>query len=148
MTNHFHVVLQVPAETISRGMQVVCGDYAQGFNWRHDLTGHLFQGRFRAEVIDEHAYLYDAIRYVDLNPERAGAVTRAEDWQWSGHGANIGRAQPRPFHVLSWLADFGTTATGAAAAYADFVAAGRAAPPTSVTSLAAMSGVRPRTWPL
>jgi REP element-mobilizing transposase RayT len=149
MTNHFHLVLQVPAETISRGMQAFCGDYAQSFNWRHDLTGHLFQGRFHAEVIADDPYLYEAIRYVDLNPERAGAVTRAEDSGWSGHRANLGLAPPRPFHDLSWLSNFGPTTTRAAAAYNDFVAAGRASRAATATpamspatsSLAGMYGV-------
>src|SRR5579875_1754136 len=58
MTNHVHLVLDVPAETISRGIQRVCGEYAQEFNWRHDLTGHLFQGRFHSRAIADESYLF------------------------------------------------------------------------------------------
>lgn len=121
MSNHVHLVLDVPFGTISRGMQLVCGDYAQGFNWRHGYTGHLFQGRFRSDAVEDERYLYELIRYVDLNPERAGAVSRAEQWRWSSHRAHLGLEPPRPFHDPSWAQSFGATERGAAAAYGAFV---------------------------
>lgn len=83
MTNHVHLVVDVPAGTISKGMQLVSGDYAQGFNRCHGLTGHLLQGRFRAEPVLHEAYLFELARYVDLNPERAGVVSNAKRWAWS-----------------------------------------------------------------
>lgn len=117
MTNHLHLVLGVPAGAISHGMQLLCGDYAQGFNWRHGFTGHLFQGRFRAEVVRHELHVFEAIRYVDLNPERAGM----ESWQWSSYWAHVRLEKPRPFHDTSWVRRFGTTWTAAAAAYERFV---------------------------
>ena len=129
MTNHVHLVLETPAGTISRGMQLVCGDYAQGFNWRHGHTGHLFQGRFRSDAVDKEAYLAEVIRYVDLNPERAAVVASAEEWRWSSYRAHLGLNPPQPFHDVSWVRSFGSTPRSAAAAYANFVQADRLARP-------------------
>ena len=117
MTNHFHLVLDVPERTISPGMQLLCGDYAQAFNRRHGFNGHLFQARFRAEVAKSERQVYEAIRYVDLNPERAGI----EPWRWSSYSAHVGLERPRRFHDTSRVRRFGTTPSGAAAAYERFV---------------------------
>ena len=117
MTNHFHLVLAVPEGAISGGMQLLCGDYAQGFNWRYGLTGHLFQGRFAAEVAKHEMQVFEAIRYVDLNPERAGM----EGWRWSSYWAHVRLEAPRPFHDTAWVRRFGATWSSAAAAYERFV---------------------------
>ncbi|MDX6481564.1 MAG: REP-associated tyrosine transposase [Gaiellaceae bacterium] len=117
MTNHFHLVIAVPAGTISRGMQLLCGDYAQGFNRRHGFTGHLFQGRFHAEAVRHEMHVYEAIRYVDLNPARAGM----DPWRWSSYWAHVRLEQPRRFHDTSWVRRFGTTWSSAAVAYERFV---------------------------
>lgn len=126
MTNHLHLVVDVPEETISRGMQLVCGDYGQGFNWRHDLTGHLFQGRFHSRAIADERHMFEVIQYVDLNPERAGLVSTADQWPWSSHRAHLQLERPRSFHDVSWVRSFGSTAEGAAAAYAEHVQGARA----------------------
>ena len=117
MTNHFHLVLGVPERTISGGMQLLCGDYAQDFNWRHGFTGHLFQGRFHAEVIDDERQIFEAIRYVDLNPERAGI----EPWRWSSYWAHVRVEAPRPFHDTAWVRRLGASWSDAAVAYERFV---------------------------
>ena len=126
MTNHVHLVLDVPAETISRGMQLVSGEYGQWFNWRHGHVGHLFQGRFHDSSVTDDEHLSELIPYVDLNPERGGVVERAERWPWSSHRAHLGLDPPRPFHDSAWVRGFGMTAEGAAAAYAEHVQAARA----------------------
>jgi REP element-mobilizing transposase RayT len=125
MTNHVHLVLDVPAATISKGMQLVSGEYGQGFNWRHGYSGHLFQGRFHAVSVLDDEHLLELVPYVDLNPERAGIVDSAELWRWSSHRAHLGLEPPRPFHDVSWVRSFGSTAEGAAAAYAAHVQAAR-----------------------
>lgn len=125
MTNHVHLVLDVPAGTISRGMQLVSGEYGQGFNWRHGYTGHLFQGRFHAAAVLDDEHLVELVPYVDLNPERAGLVESAERWRWSSHRAHLGTDPPRAFHDLSWVRSYGSTAESAAAAYAEHVQAAR-----------------------
>jgi putative transposase len=125
MTNHVHLVVAVPGGTISKGMQLICGDYGQEFNWRHGLTGHLFQGRFRAEPVMHERYLFELARYVDLNPERAGVVSNAKRWNWSSCRAHLNLEPPRPFHDPVWIRQFGATTERAAAAYARYLEAGR-----------------------
>lgn len=96
MNNHYHLVLQTRRANLSRLMRLVNGAYAQGFNQRHGLVGHLFQGRFHAVHVDRDAYLLEVCRYTDLNPVRAGLVDSADDWEWSSCRAHCGLvAAPR-----------------------------------------------------
>ena len=90
MPNHVHVIA-VPSdvESLSDTIQCVDGTYATLFNGLYDTTGHLWEGRFFSCVMDE-AYLWNAVRYVELNPVRAGLVARAEDYPWSSAAAHCG----------------------------------------------------------
>ncbi len=74
LDNHFHLVLETPDPTLSRGMQWFQAKYAQRFNRRHQRVGHLFQGRFKAFLVDKETYLLEVLRYVALNPVRAHMV--------------------------------------------------------------------------
>jgi putative transposase len=124
MTNHVHLVLDVPGQTLSRGMQLLSGRYAQAYNRRHGWIGHLFQGRFHSVVVEEEGHSLELARYVVLNPERAGAVARAVDWRWSSHRALLGKAPAPAFLDAQWtLRQFGRDTVRARAAYASFVAA-------------------------
>jgi len=137
MGNHVHLVAEVPEGTISRGMQWLNGRYGQAFNVRHGVSGHVFQGRFRSERVEDERYAVDLVRYVDLNPERAGLVGDAAEWPWSSYRALAGLAEPRSFHDVGWLLDrLAPTRERAHAAYAAFVAEGRSQPlpPTLDTS--------------
>jgi len=84
MPNHYHAVIESSTPRLSSGMHRLNGRYAQDFNSRHDLVGHVFEGRYRSRVIGEEEYLAAACRYVRDNPLRAGLCQRAEDWPWSG----------------------------------------------------------------
>jgi putative transposase len=129
MTNHVHLVIDVPAFTISRGMQILNGQYAQAFNRRHGYVGHLFQGRFHASLVDTEPYLLQVSRYVVLNPSRAGMVQEAVEWRWSSHRAVLGKEQPPPFLDTRWtLVQFARRRELARQAYADFIAAGEPRP--------------------
>ena len=75
---------------LSRLMQQLNGVYTQAFNRRHGLVGHLFQGRFKAILVDREAYLLALCRYVERNPVAAGLVARPEDWPWSSCQAHLG----------------------------------------------------------
>jgi putative transposase len=99
MTNHYHFVLELSDSTLSQGMQWLNARYAQLFNRRHKRTGHLFQGRFDARLVEKETHLLEVIRYDALNPVRAGIVELPENYEWSGHRAIAGLA-PAP----SWLA--------------------------------------------
>ncbi len=90
MGNHFHLVLHTRQANLSRLMRQVNGVYTQAFNRRYGLAGHLFQGRFKAILVDRDAYLVALCRYVERNPVAAGLVAAARDWQWSSCRAHIG----------------------------------------------------------
>ncbi len=72
--------------------------YTQTCNRRHHKVGHLFQGRFKAILVDREAYLLEVCRYVDLNPVRARMVPKPQDWAWSSYRAHLGQAP-----VPAWL---------------------------------------------
>jgi hypothetical protein len=75
-------------------MRQLNGVYTQATNRRHGLVGHLFQGRFKAVLVERDAYLRELARYVVLNPVRAGMVPEAGDWPWSSYRAMIGLEPP------------------------------------------------------
>ena len=125
MTNHVHLVLETPEGTLSRGMQLLSGRYAQAFNVRHGYAGHLFQGRFHAELVEDNGYGLELARYVDLNPVRAGAAARAAAWRWSSYRAHVGLERPRPFHDPCWApSQLAPEPKRARRPYAQFVEAG------------------------
>ena len=98
MGNHYHFVLHTRRANLSRLMRHVNGVYTQTFNRRHGKVGHLFQGRFKAILVDRDTYLLELCRYVELNPVRAGMVATPGDWPWSSYRAHVGDA-PTP----QWL---------------------------------------------
>src|SRR2546430_8439543 len=93
MSNHFHLLLEVVDVPTARIMQSLLTGYVRRFNAINQHKGHLFQGRYRAIVCDRDSYLLELVRYIHLNPVRAGLVKRPGDWQWSGHGEYLGRDQ-------------------------------------------------------
>lgn len=98
MGNHYHLVLHTRRANLSMLMRHINGVYTQAYNRRHRKVGHLFQGRFKAILVDRDAYLLEVCRYVDLNPVRANMVPQAADWPWSSYRAHVGSQVP-----LSWL---------------------------------------------
>ena len=98
MNNHVHLIAVPSREnSLSLALQRTHGDYAGYFNSRHSKTGHLWQGRFYGTVLDE-PHLWNAVRYVERNPVRAGIVKRATDYRWSSAAAHCGL---RPDRLLS-----------------------------------------------
>ena len=95
MGNHYHLVLHTRSGQLSRLMRHFNGVYTQRFNRRHGLVGHLFQGRFKAILVDHDAYLLALCRYVERNPVAAGIVSTIADWPWSSYPAHAG-AVPAP----------------------------------------------------
>ena len=91
MPNHTHIVA-VPngEESLSDAIQCADGTYATLFNALYETSGHLWEGRFFSCVMDE-MHLWNAIRYVERNPVRAGLVSRAEDYRWSSAAAHCGQ---------------------------------------------------------
>ncbi len=99
MGNHYHFVIQTRRANLSTLMQRINATYGQAFNRRHQRSGHLFEGRFKAILVDRDNYLLKVCRYVDLNPVRAGLVESAAQWRWSSHRAHTGAAP-----IPHWLA--------------------------------------------
>jgi len=93
MGNHYHFVLRTHQPNLSRLMRQVNGVYTQAFNRRHGKAGHLFQGRFKAILVDSDAYLLAVCRYVELNPVRARLADDPAAWRWSSCRAHLGLAE-------------------------------------------------------
>jgi REP-associated tyrosine transposase len=125
MPNHLHLVVELEALTLSTGMQLLGGIYAQWFNRRHGYDGHLFQGRFHTVTVTSNWHLLETSRYVVLNPVRAGLVEHPGQWRWSSYGAMTGAARRPDFLAIGpLLAEFGRDVESARAGYASFVAEG------------------------
>ena len=83
MSNHYHLLVQTPDMNISRGMRWLNGMYARRFNRRHKRTGHLFESRFFSRIIRDEAHMRDTVRYIFLNPVRAGLADLPWTYRWS-----------------------------------------------------------------
>ena len=130
MPNHYHLVVETIDPTLSRGMRQLNGVYTQSFNRHHGRVGHLFQGRFKAILVEKDTYLRELCRYVVLNPVRANMVRSAKDWEWSSYCATVGLREPLPLLTVDWiLSQFGDTRLKAQEAYREFVSAGQGASP-------------------
>lgn len=125
MTNHFHLVLQLTAKTLSRGLHWLNGEYAKSFNRRHGRVGHLLQGRPDTPLVDKEEYYLNVLRYAVLNPVRARMVAAPEDYKWSSHRAVLGLA-PAPdwLSVDDVLVQFGPEREIARGRYRAYVDAG------------------------
>ena len=85
MDNHYHLVLETPLGNLVKVMHGLNSSYTGYFNRRYARTGHVFQGRYKAIVVDKDAYLLELSRYVHLNPVRGGVVNRPEKYAWSSY---------------------------------------------------------------
>jgi putative transposase len=88
MPNHYHLVVMTRQANLSAAIKHLNGVYAQWWNYRHQRCGHVFQGRFKAQVVQEDRYLLSVCRYVVLNPVRAGLVAHPPEWKWSSYRAS------------------------------------------------------------
>lgn len=125
MTNHYHLLVETVDGNLARGIRQLNGAYSQQFNRRHSLVGHLFQGRYKAILVQKESYLLELARYVVLNPVRAGMVAAPADWAWSSH-THFMRSTGRPEWLeVDWLlSQFGTNRQNARQAYNEFVLRG------------------------
>ena len=83
MGNHVHLLVKEGNEDISVTMKRIGVSYVWHYNWKYHTNGHLFQDRFRSEIVENSPYLLRVMRYIHQNPVKAGIVERAEDWKWS-----------------------------------------------------------------
>lgn len=134
MTNHVHLAAQVGDVPLGRVMQAVATSYARRKQQRVPTTGHLFERRYRATLVDNDAYWLTLVRYIHRNPVEAGMVADPEDYRWSSHRSYLGRPSPAWLTIAPTLAMFGDSAADAVAMYRRFVAEDSAPQPTPLSA--------------
>jgi putative transposase len=90
MPTHYHLLLDVAANTLQAGMQILNGQYAQNFNRQHRRSGHLHGDRYHAEPVLTDGHMLHAFRYIAQNPVRAGLCDNPADWLWSSYRGTAG----------------------------------------------------------
>ncbi len=94
--NHFHLLLRMGQTPLSKVMRRLMTGYAVSFNRRYKRSGHLFQNRYKSVICEEDPYLLELIRYIHLNPLRAGVIKDLKEldkYPWCGHSTILGRRQ-------------------------------------------------------
>jgi REP element-mobilizing transposase RayT len=94
MDNHYHLVVETPDGNLSKGMRQLNGVYTQTFNKKYRRVGHLFQGRYKAILVEKESYFLEVCRYVVLNPLRVKGAKRLERWAWSSYPGTAGLKNP------------------------------------------------------
>ena len=129
MSNHYHLLIETPDANLSKGMRQLNGVYTQSYNRSNDKVGHLFQGRYKAILVEKESYLLELARYIVLNPVRAEMVRSARDWPWSSYRATCGQVVKPDWLNTDWLlASFGKTKGRAIKGYKAFVSQGKGLP--------------------
>ena len=127
LSNHFHLLLMPTSTPLSNFMRRLLTGYAVTFNRRNKRSGHLFQNRYKSIVCEEEPYLLELVRYIHLNPLRAGMVTNLDDldlYSWSGHAVLLGNRQFDAQETSAILERFGKRITTARRNYRQFVSEG------------------------
>jgi len=128
MGNHYHLMIETPEANLTKGMRHLNGVFTQWSNRRHKRSGHLFQGRYKAILVDRDSYFLELARYIVLNPVRAAMVKHPRQWVWSSYGTTIGTS-PAPVWLTTdgLLAEFGQKRAGARRKYQQFIEEGMSA---------------------
>ncbi|MCH6575939.1 MAG: hypothetical protein IH795_12205 [Bacteroidetes bacterium] len=88
----YNLVIETPKPNLSVGMRQLNGMYTQKYNRKHGVKGHIFQGRFKAVIVEKDTYLLDICRYVVLLPTRTGITKNINNYKWSSYRATAGRS--------------------------------------------------------
>ena len=129
MSNHYHLLIETPDANLSKGMRQLNGVYTQTHNRTHGRSGHVFQGRYKAILVQKESYLLELSRYIVLNPVRAGMVRSAKEWPWSSYRATVGQSKGLDCLNVGWLLSaFGQRRKMAIARYKVFVSEGKRQP--------------------
>jgi REP-associated tyrosine transposase len=125
MGNHYHLMIETPEANLTKGMRQLNGVFTQWSNRRHQRSGHVFQGRYKAILVDRASYFLELARYIVLNPVRAALVKHPRLWRWSSYGAMTGNAPSVPWlSTEELLAEFGTRRAIARRKYQEFITEG------------------------
>jgi len=126
MDNHYHLLIETPEGNLSQGMRQLNGVYTQRFNRQHGRVGHVFQGRYKAILVERDSYLLELCRYVVLNPLRAKMIKQLDRYPWSSYPATLGLVPAPEWLSTDWLlSQFGQQRKAAQRHYAAFVAQGK-----------------------
>ena len=125
MSNHYHLLVETPDANLSKGMRQLNGVFTQSINRKHRRVGHLFQGRYKAILVDKDAYLLELCRYIILNPVRARMVNSPDEWLWSSWFCMVGHIESPPWlSTDALLLQFANNRQDAIKSYIDFVQCG------------------------
>lgn len=126
MGNHYHLVIETAEANLSRGMRHLNGVYTQTFNRAHKRVGHLFQGRYKAIIVEKESYLLEVIRYVILNPVRANLTKTAGQYQWSSYRSMIDKVEVPEWLDKDWvLGHYGKRKSTAQKNFIQFIREGK-----------------------
>lgn len=130
MTNHFHLLIRLSRANLSTFMQRLLTSYAMYVHYKHGRPGHLFQGRFKAKIVEDESYLIRLTRYIHLNPIKTKAgrdlndtdkLQYLEQYQWSTYPAYIGKSAPPGYLTLDLLKYFGDQSVKAQREYKKYI---------------------------
>jgi len=124
MSNHYHFLIQVSEEPLSRLMASVLSGYAGSYNRRNNRCGYVFQNRYKSILIDADSYLLELVRYIHLNPVRAGMVAgiiELSSYPWTGHAGILGKYKQEWHSVSDVLQFFANRTRHAKIAYLNFL---------------------------
>lgn len=127
MNNHFHLLIRTGKESLSNLMRKLLTGYAVFFNRKHNRHGYLYQNRYKSVLCQEDIYLQELVRYIHLNPLRAGAVRSMREldkYPWSGHSVLVGERRNKWQEIKEVLLLFGDTEKIAINSYKEFMRAG------------------------
>jgi REP element-mobilizing transposase RayT len=103
MPNHYHLYLQTPQGNLSKAMRQLDGNHTQKFNKRYKRVGPLFQGRYKAVLVDSDSYSLQLAKYIHLNPVKAKLIQKPEDYQHSSYSSYIGKTKAPIFLNTKWV---------------------------------------------
>lgn len=125
MSNHLHLLMQVGAGPLAGPMRDIASEFARAMQIKMATTGHFFERRFHATLVEATDYLFTALRYIHWNPVAAGLCARPDEYRWSSHHAYLGKRQ-EPWLTTRFILDkFSPDAADSIRAYASFMAAPR-----------------------
>jgi len=124
LSNHIHLLVETPQGNLSKMMQPLQTSYTVYFNRRHHHTGHVFEQRYKAFLVDKDNYLLEVSRYIHLNPVGAGVVKRPENYRWSSYRAYIKGQGVKGLDRGLILGQFGGRGRSRVTRYRDFVEGG------------------------
>lgn len=130
MDNHVHALVRTPRANLSRFMQRLLSSYALYWRYAHRRPGHLFQGRFKAKLVEDEVYLLAVTRYIHLNPVKIAAcrwmsreerLARLEAYPWSSYGGYAAAAEAQEFVTYDVLKEYGSDLSAARRHYRAYV---------------------------